>query len=321
MRIHLLALDGVFDTGLSALLDTFATAQELAVMQGLSSLRFTTTVVGVRRKVRTAQGLAVPVEVGASGPAPHYMLQPALGCKQPGPLLQALERPDVRDGVAALRAAAAGKTKVGAACIGTFLLAETGLLDNHEATTTWWLAPLFRQRYPRVRLDPARMLVRSGTLVTTGAALSHIDLALWVIRQESPSLADLTARYLIIDPRPSQSAYALSDHLAHSDPLVERFETWTRQHLSEGITIEEAAHAIATSKRTLARRLQAVLGRTPLAYVQDLRVERAVHLLRTTSLGLDAIAAQVGYADGITLRTLLRKRLGRTVRDVRRGPR
>jgi hypothetical protein len=80
-------------------------------------------------------------------------------------------------------AAAAG------ACIGTFVLAEPGLLDNHDATTTWWLAPLFRQRDPRVRLDESRMIVKSGKLVTAGVALSHMDLAFWIIRHKSLRLA------------------------------------------------------------------------------------------------------------------------------------
>ena len=40
--------------------------------------------------------------------------------------------------------------------------------------------------------------------------------------------ASLTAKYLIVDARPSQSAYALTDHLVHSDPIVQRFGRWAR---------------------------------------------------------------------------------------------
>jgi transcriptional regulator GlxA family with amidase domain len=63
-----------------------------------------------------------------------------------------------------------------------------------------------------------------------------------------------------------------------------------------------------------------VLGKSPLAFFQDLRIERAVHLLlKTSHSSVDQIAAEVGYADGVTLRALLRRRLGRGVREIRRS--
>jgi transcriptional regulator GlxA family with amidase domain len=74
---------------------------------------------------------------------------------------------------------------------------------------------------------------------------------------------------------------------------------------------------VGASERTMARRLRNVLGKTPLSYFQDLRIERAVHLLRTGSESVDQIAAQIGYADGVTLRTLLRRKLGRGVKELR----
>ena len=317
MMVNVLALNGVFDTGLATVLDAFATANDLAQEQGLQSLRFDVTVVGVRRRVRTSQGLRVPVASAECRAAPDWAIVTAIGQRTPQALRQALNTPEARDAVRILTGWAGKGARVAAACIGTFVLAETGLLDGEAATTTWWLAPFFRQRYPRVRLEDRRMLVHSGRIRTAGAALSHMDMALWLIRQASPSLAAVTARYLIVDTRVTQSAYAILDHLAHADPLVQSFEHWARVHLAEGFSLEEAAQALATSKRTLARRIGEVLGRTPLSYFQDLRVERAVHLLRTSSDDVEAIAASVGYADGVTLRNLLRRRLGRGVREIR----
>jgi len=317
MRIAIVVLDGVFDLGLAALLDGFQTANELAETSDVAVPRFDMRVVGVRQTVRTSHGLRVPVHAVGRW-RPDCVIVPAIGFKTPVPLVAALARPDVRDATAALRQWHRGGARMAAACIGTFVMAESGLLNEQRATTTWWLAPLFRQRYPSVSLDESSMIVLSGRFVTAGAALSHMDLALWLIRSVSPELAALTAKYLIVDSRPSQSAYALTDHLVHSDPIVQRFERWARARLADGFSLDDAARAVGASKRTLARRMQASLGRTPLSYFQSLRVERAVHLLKTGSASVDAIAARVGYADGATLRALLRRRLDLGVREIRK---
>jgi len=318
MRIHVLALDGVFDLGISAVLDAFQTANELIEASGMNVPRFEVRLVGVRKAVKTAQGFRVPIR-DAGSRTPDCVVVPAIGYKMPDPLEAALARSDVRDAAALLRQWSRRGATMTAACVGTFVMAESGLLDHQHATTTWWLAPMFRQRYPNVLLDESNMIVKSGRFVTAGAALSHMDLALWLIRSVSPQLASLTAKYLIVDSRPSQSAYALTDHLIHSDPIVQRFETWARARLKRGFSLDDAAKAVGASKRTLARRMQSVLGKSPLFYFQSLRVERAVHLLKTGNASVDEVAAQVGYADGATLRTLLRRRLNVGVKEIRRA--
>jgi transcriptional regulator GlxA family with amidase domain len=317
MRIHVLALDGVFDLGLSAVLEAFQTANELRELHDVTSTRFEVRVVSVRDSVTTSHGLQLPVQRGSKS-KPDCVVVPAIGFKMPQPLDRALARSDVRDACVALRGWAAGGATMTAACIGTFVLAESGLLDHQRATTTWWLGPMFRQRYPRVTLDDSRMIVTSGRFVTAGAALSHLDLALWLIRRVSPRLASLTAKYLIVDSRPSQSAYALTDHLVHADPVIQRFETWVRARLKQGFSLDGAARAVGTSKRTLARRMHAVLGKSPVAYVQSLRIERAVHLLRTSDASVDEVAARVGYSEGATLRSLLRRRLSLGIKEIRK---
>lgn len=317
MRVSVVVLDDVFDLGLAALLDAFQTANELSEISSLQVPRFDVRVVGLRARVRTSHGLHVPAQP-AGHRVPDCVVVPAIGFKMPRPLEKALSRSDVADAGAMLREWDNQRALLTAACIGTFVVAESGVLNGQQATTTWWLSPMFRQRYPGVRLDEGRMLVTSGRYVTAGAALGHMDLALWLIRSVSPQLAALTARYLIVDPRPSQSAYALSDHLIHSNPVVQKFESWARSRLKQGFSLDAAAKAVGASKRTLSRHMQQVLGQSPLGYFQRLRVERAVHLLKTSQATVDDIAAKVGYADGATLRMLLRRHLNAGIKDIRR---
>jgi transcriptional regulator GlxA family with amidase domain len=316
MRLAILVLNGVFDTGLTVLLDTFSTANELASMQGARRPPFDVRLVGPRRRVRTALGMTTAVEPMSTVRRPDWVIVPALNTKQPERLVEALARRDVRDALAHLRAWNGRGIGVAAACIGTFLLAESGLLDDREATATWSLAPLFRQRYPNVRLDDSRMIVVSGGVVTAAAMMGHLDLALWLVRQASPDLAALIARLMLIDRRTSQAQYVIPDFLAHADPLVERFERWARANLSAGFSLHKAANALSVTARTLQRRTEAVLGKSPLAFFQDIRVERAQHLIAIGD-DLEKIAGEVGYADSATLRNLLRRRLGRGVRDLR----
>jgi len=322
MLVAVLVVQGVFDTGLSVVLDTLAIANELASAEG-DAAPFDVRLTGVRKRVHTQQGFLTPArsfeELERTHGTPQLVIVPALGDKTPELLEAALKRRDVRDARRALVRAAAGGARLAAACTGTYVLASSGLLDGHTATTTWWLASDFRQRFPAVHLDESKMVVEAGPHLTAGAALAHVDLALWLIRQHSPALARATARYLLIDGRPSQTAYAMLDHLAHTDPLIERFERWTRAHLRD-FTMPAAARAIGASERTLQRRLRRSLGRTPIAYVRDLRVEQAIYLLQTTDDGVDEIAEAVGYQGGVTLRTLLRTKTGRGIREIRRGP-
>jgi transcriptional regulator GlxA family with amidase domain len=312
MRVTVLLLDGVFDLGLSTLLDTFALANVFAP----EGRGFVVSRVGVRRRVKTGQGLTVPLDA-LPRRTPELVLVPALGAKSPAALDAALALPEAVDAAALLREWKTAGARVAAACTATFLLASTALLDGKAATTTWWLAGAFRERFPRVKLDESQMIVDAAGVVTAGAALAHLDLALAVVRRKSPSLARITARHLTFDRRPSQAAYVMPDHVAHSDEVVEAFEAWARRHLCS-FSLGAAARAAGVSERTLERRVHRALGKSPLSFVQDLRVEDAIHQLETTDRGIDDIAARVGYEDGVTLRSLLRRKTGLGVRELRR---
>ena len=105
-------------------------------------------VVGLRKTVTTAHGLSVPVTSAARTQTPDAVVMPAINRITPEPLMQALASGEVREAGAVLRDWSDGGALAAAACVGTFVLAEAALLDGEEASTTWWLAPLFRQRSP-----------------------------------------------------------------------------------------------------------------------------------------------------------------------------
>lgn len=316
MQVAVVVYDGIFDSGLCAILDVLSNANALGG-QIHEAPTWDVTMVGATPQVRTGAGLRVAPEPLEHAHAADLLVVPALAESRPSALLDHVggeaSRP-VRDLIA--RARGHG-TAIASACAGTFLLAEAGVLDDVRATTTWWLSPSFRARYPRVLLDHSQMVVACDGITTAGAAFGHIDLALAIVRTGSPALADLVARYLVVDERPSQSAYTIPSALAGSDPTVAAFERWTREHLAEPVSLADAAKAIGVSERTLQRSVRRAIGTSPIRFVQDLRVERACHLLRSTDMSVEAISRRVGYEHPHTLRMLLRERTGKTASALR----
>ncbi|MEU6344159.1 helix-turn-helix domain-containing protein [Streptomyces sp. NPDC046977] len=317
MDIAVVVYDGVFDSGLSAILDVLQAANAMRGELPQPPPEWNVTTVGFRRRVRTGAGHTVAAAPVAAAAGADLLLVPALAERRPDALLERV----AGDGTAPVRRLVARTRREGvpiaSACTGTFLLAESGVLDGLRATTSWWLAPVFRQRYPAVTVDETRMVTTCEGVTTAGAAFGHVDLALAIVRMSSPALADLVARYLVVDHRPSQSAYIIPSALAQSDPVVAAFERWVRDRLDEPIAIAEAARALGVGERTLQRAVRRVLGVSPVRFVQDLRVEQASHLLRTTGLPVEAVARRVGYEHANTLRVLLRERAGTTAGALR----
>jgi transcriptional regulator GlxA family with amidase domain len=317
MKVSVLAYDGIFDSGLAAVLDVLDTAN--AMRDGLDSAPpgWEVTTVAQGRRARTGAGHIVHAAALDGAADADLLIVPALNVRRPEELIEFIEGTTAAPVLRLIARARARDTPVFTACSGTFLLAEADVLGDRRVTTTWWLTPAFRARYPTVDLDQTRMVISSDGVTTAGAAFGHVDLALAVVRASSPALADLISSYLIVDERPSQSAYTIPSALAQSDPSVAAFERWVRDRLAEPVSIPEAARAMGVSERTLQRATQRVLGTSPVRFVQDIRVEQAAHLLRTTDLTMEAISRQVGYEHANTLRILLRERTGQTTRTLR----
>ncbi len=307
MQLGLVVHDGCFGSAVASVIDIVRVADGVRrdVDPRIGPIEL--AVVGGRRRVSTTTSMTLAVEHPlAELDRFDVVVVPALGTLTATDTVSVVDGGAARSMIRALATLDPG-TRLAAACTGVFAVAETGRLDDRRATTSWFLGPEFRRRYPSVDLDLDTMVVADGNTVTAGAAFAHIDLALSIVRSISPDLAHHVARLLLIDERPSQAAFVAYEHLQHDDPIVVDFERHVRARLDEAFDVGAAAQAIGTSRRTLERRIRTALNLTPLGFVQRLRLERARHLAATTDLNTADIALRVGYSNAETLRALIRR--------------
>ena len=319
MHVGVYLVDGVFDSGLAILTDILTTANALAGAEVPSVEPWQVTLLGSSVHTSTGAGLrATTVPTAKLDRALDLLVVPALAVKEPRDLVTAVSSDRTRSARRFIAGTYASGVPVAAACTSTFLLAQAGILDGAAATTSWWLGPVFRKRYPAVRLDETRTLVYDQGRTTAGAAFAHIDLALSIVMARTPAVADLVARHLLLDTRPSQATYAMPTMLAGHHPLVASFERWVRTHVDEVAGIAQAARALRVSERTLQRAVADTLGMTPIEFVQEIRLDEATRLLRTTSLTVETIARRVGYRNTASLRQVMRRRRHTTLGAIRR---
>lgn len=202
------------------------------------------------------------------------------------------------------------------ACSGALMLAETGLLDDRDATSHWGYQDLFRRQYPRVRFRPEPNLCFAdalGRLVTAGGTTSWHDLALHIIsRHVSPGEAMRIAKvYLLKWHDEGQLPYEpLVRQQPHADAVVRDCETWLREHFRQPGTVARAVGHAGIPERTLKRRFKQATGLALIDYVQNLRIEEAKHLLESSDRPVDEIGFAIGYEDPSFFRRLFKRRTG-----------
>ncbi len=320
MRVGVLALNGVTDSGLAVALDVLRAARVLAKREGRRD-PFSIHVFTVGgRAVRTASGALTTTGRNARPPRCDVLLVPGCWLESAEHLDGWLAREETARAIELIARAAKRGAWVGGSCTATFLLAEAGLLDDGAlATTTWWLEAAFRARFPSLELDVTRSMTTTGRVLCAGSVFAMADLALAVVaRLAGPQVARQCMRVLLLDTHPSQAPYMVLEQTLTNEPLVEQAEAWIRARLRDQFSVDELAGALRVTPRTLSRRLLRALGVSPLGLVQRVRVEVASHLLETTSASVDEVAEQVGYRDGGTLRRLLKRASAPAPRRLRR---
>lgn len=317
MDVALFLMDDVADFGLAAVREVLNMANALRSELDCPPPPWNVRAVGLGASARCASGTHIPTTPFVALPdTVDVVVVPAVNLPQANSLIEMISSAGSRK---ALELIADGHRKgmsLAAACTGTFVLAESGVLDGKTATTSWWLSSAFRRRYPQVTLRAELTLCHSGSITTAGAVLSHLDLALSLVNSRSPALAELVTRYMMIGNRNSQLNFVIPEVIARGDPLVVAFERWVRGNLSNSFRISTAARAIGVTERTLQRATAAEVDMSPRDFVNAIRLEQATKLLQDTTLTVDAVATRVGYLNGATLRGLIRRR-GMTVSEIR----
>jgi len=208
---------------------------------------------------------------------------------------------------------------IGSTCSGTFLLAETGILDGKTVTTNFRFTRSFKKHYPSVTLKPERILTEDSGILCSGATTSLYDLSLYLIEKFGhKKLAGICRKMLMMEPRLSQSPYFIFDYQKdHADPIVKKVQSYMEENFSKHIHLESLANSFGTSPRHFARRFKKATGDSPLLYLQRIRVEAAKQNLEETMDSVDEITQQVGYEDPNSFRKLFKKNTGLLPREYR----
>lgn len=223
------------------------------------------------------------------------------------PPCHALPAPDAHTAalVAWLQARAAAGATLASVCGGTFLLAETGLLDGLSATTHWIYANELASRFPAVHVDTDPLVIDHGRILTAGGLMAWPDLGLTLVNHLLGAAAMIeTGRFMMIDPPGREQRFysAFVPALGHGDDAVLKVQHALKADPSSGLSVTALADLAGLHERTFLRRFRKATGHNPNVYQQHLRVDKARGLLEATKQQVDAIAWDVGYSDPASFR-------------------
>lgn len=212
-----------------------------------------------------------------------------------------------------LRQQQSQNTTIAAMCTGAFVAAQAGILDNKLATTHWFYADAFKQRYPRVNLQANHIVTEDHNVICSGGASAGSDMLLHLIRKfgSAELSAECSKKLLIDSSRREQSPYVMATfNKNHQDTDILRVQAWLDEHYGSTVAFDELAKRFGFGVRNFIRRFKDATDQTPIQYLQGLRLEKAKYLLESTKTSIEQITYQVGYEDSNSFRRLFRGRVG-----------
>jgi transcriptional regulator GlxA family with amidase domain len=211
------------------------------------------------------------------------------------------------------------KVNICSVCTGTFLLAESGILNNQECTTHWRYTSHLIDKFPTIKLQKNRLFVANDNLYTSAGVSSGIDLSLYILESlfGSKFAADI-AKEVVIYFRRSESDPQLSIFLQyrnHLDSRIHDAQDYIAKHVSKAFTLYDLSETVNMSQRNLTRLFKKTTGITIGAYLEKLKVDRAIHLLSEKNK-VETVAQLCGFKSSDQLRILLKKHKGVLPTDI-----
>ena len=224
-----------------------------------------------------------------------------------------------------LRRVAPAVRRLGSVCVGSFLLAEAGLLNGRRATSHWRFAKELSRRYPLVQVESEPVWVKDENIYTSAGISASIDLALgWVEEDCGATIAQEVARELVLFLRRSGGQKQLSVSLsaqASEMKAIQELQVWITENLRKKLSVQVLADRVAMSVRNFERVFTRELGRTPSQYVLQTRVEAVRNRLERTDRGLKQIASACGFGSADVMRRSFARLVGVTPNQYRQSAR
>jgi transcriptional regulator GlxA family with amidase domain len=206
---------------------------------------------------------------------------------------------------------------------GIYGLAPTGLLDGREVTTHWRYADDVTRRFPNLRVDPRRHLVKDGTFYTSSGPAAAIDLSAALIEEDYGQYVALAAaQEFVVASVNGDSHDKLPRPVVFDSKPADRFADlvpWIMRNLHEDLSIQTLARRVGMSPSHFNRAFKSVFGSTPAEFVETLRINEAQRRLSVPKRTLDTIAASVGFSDAETFRRAFERRIGAKPRRYARN--
>ncbi|RYF96084.1 MAG: AraC family transcriptional regulator, partial [Chitinophagaceae bacterium] len=164
--------------------------------------------------------------------------------------------------------------EIASLCLGSFLLASTGLLNSKSCTTHWSAANDFRKMFPEVSLLPEKILIDENGIYSSGGALSFTNLLLYLIEKYAGrDIAVLASKTFMIDiDRDRQSPFIIfKAQKDHEDEPIRKAQEFIENNYAEKMSVDEIASMFALGRRNLERRFKKATSNTVVEYIQRVK--------------------------------------------------